>query len=359
MADGTNPTIVVKRIKKVAGGHHGGAWKIAYADFVTAMMAFFLLMWLLSSKPEEEREVIARYFSQPLIEAIMGTSGSAGGSDHTPSVLPAAGMDLIVVEGNDAKGAEQSQARTELERREAAGLESLMRDIEEAIDADELLRAYRDQLLIDLTSEGLRIQVVDAQNRAMFASGSSTLQPYAAELLRAVGASLNATSHRISISGHTDAQPFAAGGASFGNWELSAERANAARRALVAGGMREEKVLRVVGVGSALPLRPEAPNDPSNRRIAIIVLNKASEAAIKRDGGLAARASTNRELFAPAPRAATPEAPVPPAASPESEARPAQIPTAPQPDAAQAEPATPIGGASARETAAPASAARE
>jgi chemotaxis protein MotB len=327
VSDGANQTIVVKRVKRVAGGHHGGAWKIAYADFVTAMMAFFLLMWLLSSKPEEEREVIARYFSQPLIEAIMGTNGADGGSDKTPSVLPAAGMDLIVVEGNDTKGSELAQARSELERREAAGLESLMREIEEAVDADELLRQVRDQLLFDLTSEGLRIQIVDEKNRPMFSSGSSELLPYAAELLRVVGQGLNGTSHKISISGHTDAQQFAGGAASFGNWELSAERANAARRALVAGGMREDKLLRVVGVGSALPLRPEAPDDPRNRRIAIVVLNKATEAAIKREGGLAKRVSTNRELFAkPTPPAnAQPTAPMMP---------PAQAPPTPSPELA-------------------------
>jgi chemotaxis protein MotB len=300
VADGTNQTIVVKRIRKVAGGHHGGVWKIAYADFVTAMMAFFLLMWLLSAKPQEEREEIARYFQKPLIDAIMGTDGAAGGSDQTPSVLPAAGMDLIVVEGHDMKGTDQAQARTELERREAAGLESLMRDIEAAIDADEELKGFRDQLLIDLTSEGLRIQVVDEQNRPMFASGSSQLLDYASELLRALGKSLNATSHKLSISGHTDAAPFSGGAAGIGNWELSADRANAARRELVAGGMGGEKVLRVVGVGSAIPLLPAAPDDPSNRRITIVVLNKATEATIRRDGGLAnRRLPTNPELFSP------------------------------------------------------------
>ena len=220
MADGTTPTIVIKRIKKVAGGHHGGAWKIAYADFVTAMMAFFLLMWLLAAKPQEEREEISRVFQRPLIEAIMGTAGASSGSDATPSVLPAAGMDLIVVEGHDMKGANQSEARTELERREAAGLESLMRDIERAIQSDEMLSEFRDQLLLDLTSEGLRIQIVDEQNRPMFGSGASNLLPYASELLRTLGKSLNATSHKLSISGHTDAARFAAGPAGVGNWEL-------------------------------------------------------------------------------------------------------------------------------------------
>ena len=283
MADGNNPTIVIKRIKKVAGGHHGGAWKIAYADFVTAMMAFFLLMWLLSSKPEEEREVIARYFSQPLIEAIMGTSGAQGGADQTPSVLPAAGLDLSAVDGQDLQGREDAAERERIERREAAGLESLMREIEEAIDADALLREIRDQLLFDLTSEGLRIQIVDEQNRPMFASGSAEILPYASELLRVMGAGLDATSHKISISGHTDAAQFASGPSGRGNWELSADRANAARRELVRGGMREEKLLRVVGVGAALPLLPESPDDPRNRRITIVVLNKATEAAIKRE----------------------------------------------------------------------------
>ncbi len=296
--NGSTPTIVIKRIKKVAGGHHGGAWKIAYADFVTAMMAFFLLMWLLSSKPSDEREIIAQYFRTPLMDSLVG-SNEASGSDATPSVLPAAGMDLIVVEGHDMRGSNDSRARTELERREAAGFESLMRDIEEAIDADEVLREFRDQLLLDLTSEGLRIQIVDEKNRSMFGSGSSKLMPYSEELLRALGKSLNETSHKLSISGHTDGAPFASGAAGFGNWELSSDRANAARRALASGGMREAKVLRVIGVGSALPLKPEAPDDPSNRRITIVVLNKATENAIKREGGLGKGiAPTNPELFA-------------------------------------------------------------
>jgi chemotaxis protein MotB len=178
----------------------------------------------------------------------------------------------------------------------------------------------------------LRIQIVDEQSRPMFASGSSEPLPYARELLRAVGASLNATAHKISISGHTDATPYAGGPANFGNWELSAERANAARRELVGGGMREEKVLRVVGVGAALPLRPEAPEDPSNRRIEIVVLNKATEAAIESGGGMARRRlPTNAELFS-APREAASNPPGPPEAGATS--GPAALQPEPGPEAA-------------------------
>ncbi len=303
-------TIVIKRIKKVAAGHHGGAWKIAYADFVTAMMAFFLLMWLLSSKPEEEREEIARYFNKPLIESILGTEGTASGGDRTPSVMPAAGMDLIVVEGDADRGESHAQAegRTELERREAASLESLMRDIEEAIESDEILRELRNQILLDLTSEGLRIQIVDAQDRAMFASGRREPLPHAEQLLRAIGHSLSTNKHQLSISGHTDSAPYANADRAYGNWELSGDRANAARRALEAGGLRENQVLRIVGLGSAVPLRPSQPTDPINRRITILVLNKAARAAIVRDGGLAKPRTAPPEAAAPAPPESKPTA---------------------------------------------------
>ncbi len=320
-------TIVIKRIKKVAGGHHGGAWKIAYADFVTAMMAFFLLMWLLSSKPEEEREEIARYFNQPLIESILGTAGTASGGDATPSVMPAAGMDLIVVEGDADRGESRAQAegRTELERREAASLESLMRDIEEAIESDEILKELRNQILLDLTSEGLRIQIVDAQNRPMFVSGGRQPLPHAEQLLRAIGGSLSSSKHQVSISGHTDSAPYASVNRNYGNWELSGDRANAARRSLEAGGLRENQVLRIVGLGSAVPLRPSVPTDPINRRIAIVVLNKSARAEIVKDGGLAK------------PRTAP--ATTPAAANPEATAEPAEAGALPATEAHAIEPA--------------------
>src|SRR5512133_69090 len=185
MADDNLRPIVVKRIKKVAGGHHGGAWKIAYADFVTAMMAFFLLMWLLGSTTKGDLQGIAEYFSTPLKVAMAGGSGAGDSS----SVIQGGGRDLTRKDGQVKKGAEPPAKKTydlkgaqaDLERIEAEKLKGLKARIEAAIDASPTLRQFRKQLLMDITTEGLRIQIVDAQNRPMFASAKAELQPYTRE----------------------------------------------------------------------------------------------------------------------------------------------------------------------------------
>ena len=288
-ASGPRP-IVVKRIKKKAAGHHGGAWKIAYADFVTAMMAFFLLMWLLGSTAQGDLGGIAEYFSTPLKVAMSGGSGSG---DST-SVIKGGGRDLTLQIGqikrgeieptkksHDLKGAE-----AELERAEAIRLEALKQKVEAVIDASPALRAFRAQLLLDITSEGLRIQIVDVQNRPMFATASAQLQPYALEILTQIGRVLNDVPNRISLSGHTDAAPYSSGDKGYSNWELSSDRANASRRALIAGGMDEKKMLRVVGLSSAVLMDRNDPLNPINRRISIIVMNKKAEDAASSDGGV-------------------------------------------------------------------------
>ncbi len=280
--------IVVKRIKKVVGGHHGGAWKIAYADFVTAMMAFFLLMWLLGSTTKGDLQGIASYFATPLKVAMEGGSGSGDSS----SVIKGGGKDLTRQEGQvqnasaklrkktfDLKGAEAS-----LRQQEKLRLEALKAQIQAAIDANPMLKQFKKQLLLDITTEGLRIQIVDEQNRPMFATASADLEPYTKDILRAIGQMLNTVPNRISLTGHTDAAPYANGGTAYSNWELSCDRANASRRELVAGGMNEDKVLRVVGMASSIPLDKENPMAPINRRISIIVLNKKTEDDIIRDG---------------------------------------------------------------------------
>ena len=280
--------IVVKRIKKVVGGHHGGAWKIAYADFVTAMMAFFLLMWLLGSTTKGDLQGIASYFATPLKVAMEGGSGSGDSS----SVIKGGGKDLTRQEGQvqnasaklrkktfDLKGAEAS-----LRQQEKLRLEALKAQIQAAIDANPMLKQFKKQLLLDITTDGLRIQIVDEQNRPMFATASADLEPYTKDILRAIGQMLNTVPNRISLTGHTDAAPYANGGTAYSNWELSCDRANASRRELVAGGMNEDKVLRVVGMASSIPLDKENPMAPINRRISIIVLNKKTEDDIIRDG---------------------------------------------------------------------------
>ncbi len=279
--------IIIKRVKKVAGGHHGGAWKIAYADFVTAMMAFFLLMWLLGSTAKGDLNGIAEYFKTPLKVAMQGGSGSGDSS----SVIKGGGTDISRKAGQVKKGETQAEkksynlkaAQAELERIEAANLKQLKKRMEMAIDANPTLKQFKRQLLIDITSEGLRIQIVDEQNRPMFNMASAELQPYTKIILHDIGKMLNDVPNRISLSGHTDATPYANGGRGYSNWELSADRANASRRELIAGGMDEAKMLRVVGLASSVPFGQAAPHDPVNRRISIIVMNKRTEEAITKE----------------------------------------------------------------------------
>ena len=279
--------IVVKRIKKVVGGHHGGAWKIAYADFVTAMMAFFLLMWLLGSTAKGDLSGIADYFKTPLKVAMQGGSGSGDSS----SVIRGGGADLTRKSGQIKRGETAAEkksynlkaAQAELERIEAAKLKQLKGRLEVAIDANPTLKQFKRQLLIDITSEGLRIQIVDEQNRPMFNLASAELQPYTKIILHEIGQVLNDVQNRISLSGHTDATPYAMGGRGYSNWELSADRANASRRELIAGGMDEAKMLRVVGLASSVPFNNAGPHDPVNRRISIIVMNKRTEEAVTKE----------------------------------------------------------------------------
>ena len=279
--------IIIKRVKKVAGGHHGGAWKIAYADFVTAMMAFFLLMWLLGSTTKGDLEGIAEYFKTPLKVAMQGGSGSGDSS----SVIKGGGLDMTRNVGQVKKGETQAKKKTynlkaaqaELERIEMANLKQLKKRLETAIDANPTLKQFKRQLLIDITSEGLRIQIVDEQNRPMFNLASAELQPYTKIILHEIGKMLNDVQNRISLSGHTDATPYANGTRGYSNWELSADRANASRRELIAGGMDESKMLRVVGLASSVPFGNAAPHDPVNRRISIIVMNKRTEDAVTKE----------------------------------------------------------------------------
>ena len=289
MSEDSQRPIVVRRIKKHAAGAHGGAWKIAYADFVTAMMAFFLLMWLLGSTTSGDLKGIAEYFQTPLKVALMGGSGSGDSS----SLIKGGGQDLTRSAGQQMRGTIDAEkkvinlkaAEAERARREKAKLEELKDRIERAIDNNQALKPFRNQLLLDMTSEGLRIQIVDENNRPMFASGSAHLQPYSRDILREIGKALNDMPNRLSISGHTDAKPYAGGDKGYSNWELSADRANAARRELIEGGLGENRMLRVVGLSSAVLFDTNNPLNPINRRISIIVMNKRTEDAVSKDGG--------------------------------------------------------------------------
>ena len=263
--------IVIKRIKKVAGGHHGGAWKIAYADFVTAMMAFFLLMWLLGSVSSEDRAAIADYFQNP--SAIAGAGGAS-----TSMIKLGGALELPRGEGEPMQQPAAQEAEDLID--EKAKLDELMEQLREQIENTPSLADFKDQLLLDITSEGLRIQIVDKRNRPMFALGSAELRSYTRDILSELAKTLAGVPNYLSISGHTDGTPFTGVRPDYTNWELSSDRANAARRALQAGGVPLKKFGRVVGLADSVHFNKEDPFAPINRRISIIVLNRATEVAI-------------------------------------------------------------------------------
>lgn len=278
--------IIIKRVKK--GGHaaHGGAWKIAYADFVTAMMAFFLLMWLLGSTAKGELEGIAEYFQNPIKVSLMGGAGT-GNSD---SILPGGGRDLSKqagqVDSGDAEraakmmGAQMARAddiKRERLRQEQARLDELEANIRNLIESKPELAAFKDQIQLQKTPDGLSILIVDNQNRPMFDTGSALVRPHMREILQTIGKAMGKVENRITLSGHTDATPYGNGDRGYSNWELSADRANATRRELVAGGLPDDKLVRVEGLASSRLLFPGRPNDPANRRISIVIMTREAE----------------------------------------------------------------------------------
>lgn len=300
MSDDSTRPIIIKRKKVIAGGAHGGAWKIAYADFVTAMMAFFLLMWILGSTAKGDLAGIADHFQNPMKVAM---SGGDGAGDAT-SILKGGGKDLTRQSGQVKKSDVEAkkttsfskEAQAEFRRKEQERLETLKADIEKMIEQSPQLAQFKKQMLLDITSEGLRIQIVDEQNRPMFDSGGAELKPYTRDILRQIGKALNDVKNRISLAGHTDAAGFVGGSQGFTNWELSSNRANASRRELVAGGMDDSKVLRVVGLASTVLFDKNDPLGSVNRRISIVVLNQKTEDAILQEEGPASDEADEESL---------------------------------------------------------------
>ena len=290
-----NQTIIVKKIKKGGHGHHGGAWKVAFADFAVAMMAFFLLLWLIASTTKEEKAGLSEYFSPP-------TQGLADGSGTQADVIDMGGGQKIS-QGDDSK--EGARKPTEKEIQEAVEaekekLESLMDDLKKAIENSQALKPFKDQLLLDITPEGLRIQIVDKENRPMFDSGSAELKGYTKTILHELAKTINTVPNHISLTGHTDAARFV-GRKNYSNWELSADRANASRRELVVGGLAGEKIVKVVGLASVVLFNKEKPRSPINRRIAIIVMNKIAEAALFSEGNPVSSAAEGEQLISDGP----------------------------------------------------------
>jgi chemotaxis protein MotB len=332
-------TIVIKRIKK--GGHaaHGAAWKIAYADFVTAMMAFFLLMWLLGSTTKGDLKGISEYFQSPLQVAMSGGSGSGDAS----SIIPGGGEDLTRVVGQRKRG-EQENRRKSSERlqdkrrvEQLARMQELKARVDAAILANATLSEFRNQIRVEITPDGLRIQIVDDFKRPMFDLGGATVKSYMRDILHEIGKVLNEVDNRIALTGHTDSAPYSGGQRSYSNWELSADRANASRRELITGGMNPQKIARVVGLADSSLLDKDEPRNPLNRRISIIVLNKIAEERLQRARGeieagdpedVSASLSEHGEAApasaAPEAATATPGAPAAAAPSPGVEPAPAQ-----------------------------------
>ncbi len=288
--DKEGASIVIRRVKKVVGGgHHGGAWKVAYADFVTAMMAFFLVMWLVGSTTNKEKAAISEYFKNPSAvpghsaSPTQGPNGPGGASNSmikmggTAEAPHGNGNDQLNKKNTpDSKDTATPNVKEALDIADHKRLESLFEELKEALDKSQALEPFKDQLLLDIISEGLCIQIVDKQNRPMFSLGAASLQPYTMTIMKELAQFINAVPNRISITGHTDIKPFPGDGG-YTNWELSADRANAARRALIAGGMDPNKIVRVVGLASSVLFDKTDPYNPINRRISIVIMSHQAE----------------------------------------------------------------------------------
>lgn len=323
--------IIVKRISRKAAPHHGGSWKIAFADFAIAMMAFFLVMWLVTVATPGQLRMVSAYFKDPI--------NFDGGSQHpidlggSPAPAPQrtlneleTGRDLLPeqLEQLELMVPAQPEVNEPPDKMELRELDLLLQELQNKIDTEPVLQRFRDQILMEFTLEGLRIQIVDAENRPMFASGSPELQPYFEEILMTLADTIAKVPKNISISGHTDAMPYT-GRRDYGNWELSTQRANAARRTLLAAGYPEQQVARVVGYADSALFDADNPLSPINRRIDIVVMNKRAEQDMRREAGAE---RSQRGLPAADPAGQTPESAEPEEASPDTQAEPDSAPPA-------------------------------
>jgi chemotaxis protein MotB len=292
MAGGERP-IVIKRIKKGGGhGHHGGAWKVAYADFVTAMMAFFLLMWLINTTSPEQKRGIADYFAPASVsETASGSGGILAGTALGEDGAKAKGTSPVIEElsptsrnpddGRSSEGAKASSAqdasteamREALKKRDDMAFTTAAQSLRQALQNMPELAELSKNIIVDQTPEGLRIQLVDQEGRSMFNEGTVQPNDRAKLLLRAIAKVINQLPNRISIYGHTSASP---GGAKpEGDWTLSAARADASRKILQSAGVDRDRIYQVSGKASSEPLYPDDPLLPGNRRIAIVLLREA------------------------------------------------------------------------------------
>lgn len=281
--DRSHVTPIIKKVKKHSHRHHGGSWKIAFADFVTAMMAFFLFMWLVASLNKAQKNAIADYFKQPIKVALMGgenvgnrqinVQGGGANVEATEGQVKATTKPVSQKDNDDKTKTEEEAAKADTKK-----LEELKSEINLSIEKDPSLQGLKKQLKMDIVQDGLRIQLIDNQNKPMFDVGSDKVNPNFEPILANIAKLVNTVPNKITIQGHTDASPYDnPEELDYTNWELSSQRANAARRALIKAGMNETKVMTVSGFASTLLLDPNNPLNPENRRISIIVMKKSAE----------------------------------------------------------------------------------
>ncbi|MEM9100845.1 MAG: flagellar motor protein MotB [Pseudomonadota bacterium] len=267
--------IIIRRKSRENIKSHGGAWKVAYADFATAMMAFFLLMWIIGSTTEEQKDAIAHYFEQPGAAPIGAGGANASIIELKNPLLSRKEAEVIDPTQQPEKPIDDDDLQLMAERLELQRLASLQLELEERVNSDKAFERFKEQIHIGVVPDGLRIEVFDKKHRPMFDSGGHEPKFYTRALFFALAKLINQVPNRVSITGHTDALPFV-DKENYSNWELSSERANAARRALERGGLDPEKIAKVEGFGASALYDKANPTNPINRRIAIIVLKKSA-----------------------------------------------------------------------------------
>ena len=290
MSEQAQPIIIVRKKKGGGGGHHGGAWKVAYADFVTAMMAFFLLMWLINTTDPEQKKGIAEYFAPASVSETTSGSGGILGGTALGDDGPKSSGSMAVIEqlapeappnaaetgpSSNLSSASDAALEAEMRRREAEEFASAAESLRQAMQSMPELAELSKQLIVDQTPEGLRIQLVDQEGRSMFDNNSARPNARAQVLLRAVARVINQLPNRISITGHTSATAGSGRASAAGDWTLSSERANASRLVLQGAGVDADRVYSVAGKAGSDPLYPDDPSLAGNRRIAIVLLREA------------------------------------------------------------------------------------
>jgi chemotaxis protein MotB len=289
--------IIVRRRGKSAGAHPHGAWKIALADFMTTMMALFLVLWVVATATPEQRRGLSDYFNMSLSEAVAGGRKDAGST----SVIPGGGPDPTPNDGHRTNTHLKHQSH---DREQGRRMRRLRKRISMAIASNSELRQIRSQLHFEMTPKGMIIEMVDSEKRPMFELGSDKPMPYMRKLLHAMAPLLNELPNKLSIYGYTDSIPYSNGEAGYSNWELSSARANASRRELVSAGLDSGKLMIIAGVADRIALSGTKASDPANRRIEVLVLAPHTARSLREQARRPHRVLTGGPATKPAPKPA-------------------------------------------------------